>query len=74
VPAPVGVPQQVAVGQSVSVSNISLQGVGAGVIAAGFTRIGIKNKPLRIGVMSGALKAKADSIAVHKSTSFGRWE
>ncbi|MCI4364973.1 MAG: hypothetical protein L3K10_02780 [Thermoplasmata archaeon] len=73
VTTPVGIPQQIGIGQSVSVSNVSLQGVAAGAIAAGATRIGMKNKPLRIATLSGKMKAALASDAIHKSTSFGRW-
>ncbi|MCI4373450.1 MAG: hypothetical protein L3K02_07415, partial [Thermoplasmata archaeon] len=72
--SPVAVPQQVGVGQSITVSNLSLQGIGAGVIAAGFARVGIKNKPLRVAVMSARMKASIAGDAAHRSPTYGRWQ
>ncbi|MGD0257095.1 MAG: hypothetical protein ABSB90_04355 [Thermoplasmata archaeon] len=71
---PVGVPQQVGIGQTVAISNVSLQGVAAGAIAAGATQVGMRNKPLRIATMSSGMKNALAENAARKNPTFGRWE
>jgi hypothetical protein len=71
---PVGVPQQVGIGQTVAISNVSLQGIAVGAIAAGATRVGMRNKPLRIATMSGSMKNAVAENAARKNPTFGRWE
>ena len=73
---PLTVPQQVGVGQSVVVSNITLQGVAAGLLAAGFTRIGLKHRPvaMKAGAMASLKKPSASKESPESSPAFGRME
>jgi hypothetical protein len=64
------------VGQSVVVSNITLQGVAAGLLAAGFTRIGLKHRPvaMKAGAMASLKKPSASKESPESSPAFGRME
>jgi len=71
---PVPIQQPVGVGQTIAISNVSLQAVAVGAIAAGATRVGMRNKPLRIAAMSGSMKNAVAENAARKNPTFGRWE
>ncbi|MHB1932541.1 MAG: hypothetical protein ACYCPV_06110 [Thermoplasmata archaeon] len=73
---PLTVPQQVGVGQSVVISNITLQGVAAGLLAAGFTRIGLKHRPvaMKAGAMASLKRPDTSKESPENSPAFGRME
>lgn len=77
-PSPVATPQQVGIGNTVTVSNVSLQGVAAGVIAAGFTRISLRQRPIAVfASKSGATPAggsRFSSEGRSDNPAFGRLE
>jgi hypothetical protein len=57
-PAPLGLPATIGVGAQVGVASLSLQAAAAGFIAAGFTTISIKNRPMSLRVAQLAGKQK----------------
>ncbi len=73
---PVPVVQQIGVGNSVGVANLSVQATAAGFLGAGFMRIGMKNRPvaMRIAAKSGPQSSRFDLAASKKDTGIGRFE
>jgi hypothetical protein len=73
VPAPTAVPvlTQLGIGNTVGVGNVSLQGVAAGFLGAGFMRVGIKNRPvaMKVAAKSGLMTSKFDREGINKSAS-----
>ncbi len=73
---PVPVVQQIGVGNSVGVANLSIQATAAGFLGAGFMRVGMKNRPvaMKIAAKSGPHSSKFDLEASKKDTGIGRFE
>ena len=73
---PLPVVQQIGVGNSVGVANVSLQAAAAGFLGAGFMRVTIRNRPIamRVAAKSGTFQSKFDSAAMKKESSVGRFE
>lgn len=73
---PLPVVQQIGVGNSVGVANISLQAAAAGFLGAGFMRVTIRNRPIamRVAAKSGSFQSKFDSGALKRESSVGRFE
>lgn len=79
VPAPTPLPviQQVGIGNSVGVANISLQGVAAGFLGAGFLRLSVKNRPIANPVLASKQKAagsKFEGGPAMQNSGASRWE
>jgi hypothetical protein len=70
--------QSIGIGNPVGLANISLQATAAGFLAAGFLRVGMKNRPiaLRVAAKAGPLVSKFDkeSAAHAATTAIGRFE
>ncbi len=75
-PSPLPVIQQVGVGNSVGVANLSLQATAAGFLGAGFTTISVKNRPvaMKVAAKSGSFKSVFDKEAGAGETGIGRFE
>ncbi len=75
-PSPLPVVQQVGVGNSVGVANVSLQATAAGFLGAGFTTISIKNRPvaMKVAAKSGSFKSMFDKEAGKGDSGIGRFE
>ncbi len=76
-PTPLPVIQQIGIGNSVGIANVSLQGVAAGFLGAGFIRVSIKNRPIANPVLASkqaAVRSKFEGGAVETTTSVGRFE
>jgi hypothetical protein len=73
---PLPLPQTIGVGNTVGVANVSIQATAAGFIAAGFMRVGLRNRPiaLRIAAKSGTLQSKFDMAVSSHDAPLGRWE
>ena len=73
VAAPTAVPvlTQLGIGNTVGVGNVSLQGVAAGFLGAGFMRVGIKNRPvaMKVAAKSGAVISKFDREGINKNAA-----
>ncbi len=74
---PIAQPQQVGVGQTVSVTNVSLQGIAAGVIAMGASRIRLRQRPVAVvagksGVVPSGSRFSAETG--NPNPAFGRFE
>ena len=78
IPAPTALPiiQQVGITNQVGVANVSLQGVAAGFLGAGFMRVGIKNRPvaMKVAAKSGFLQSKFDRESMQNTRQLGRFE
>ncbi|MCI4344617.1 MAG: hypothetical protein L3J87_03210, partial [Thermoplasmata archaeon] len=79
VAAPTAVPvlTQLGIGNTVGVGNVSLQGVAAGFLGAGFMRVGIKNRPvaMKVAAKSGLVTSKFDREGINKNAaSVGHFE
>ncbi|MCI4368497.1 MAG: hypothetical protein L3K09_02900, partial [Thermoplasmata archaeon] len=62
---------------TIGVSNLSVQAVSAGFLGAGFTRVGMKNRPvaLRVAAKSANFQSKFDKASAQgSSTSLGHFE
>ncbi|HZY92656.1 MAG TPA: hypothetical protein VFG07_07825 [Thermoplasmata archaeon] len=73
---PLPVIQQIGVGNSVGVANVSLQAAAAGFLGAGFMRVTIRNRPIamKVAAKAGSFQSKFDSGAMKKESSIGRFE
>jgi len=73
---PVPVVQQVGVGQSVGIANFSLQAIAAGLLSAGFMRVGIKVRPIamRVAAHTGRQTSKFDAEQMKSQAHVGRFE
>ncbi|MCI4351039.1 MAG: hypothetical protein L3K15_05965, partial [Thermoplasmata archaeon] len=71
IPAPTAIPvlTQLGIGNTVGVGNVSLQGVAAGFLGAGFMRVGMKNRPvaMKVAAKSGMMVSKFDREGINKS-------
>ncbi len=78
--APTGIPvvNQIGIGNSVGVANISLQGVAAGLLGAGFIRLSVKNRPIANPVLASKQKNVGSKFEGGPSTSsnstYSRWD
>jgi hypothetical protein len=77
--APIATPitQVVGVANQVGLGNVSLQATAAGFLAAGFLRVGLKNKPiaLRVAAKAGPMASKFEKeSAAQASAGIGRFE
>ena len=71
--------QPIGIGSQVGVANVSLNATAAGLLAAGFMRVGIKNRPipLKMAAMAGPnirSKFEQESAARRNSEAIGRFE
>ncbi|MFI5419253.1 MAG: hypothetical protein ACHQ2Y_10250, partial [Candidatus Lutacidiplasmatales archaeon] len=75
-PTPQPVPQPIGIGNNVGVANVSLQGVAAGFLGAGFMRVGIKNRPvaMRVAAKAGSFQSKFDSGQTKGQPPLGHFE
>lgn len=81
-PLPVGIGPPIPVAQPLGVPNVSLlsglsvSATAAGVIAAAFTRVMLKNKSIamQIAVKSGVLRNKSGGTFASDAQTVGRWE
>ncbi len=75
-PSPLPVVQQIGVGNSVGVANLSLQATAAGFLGAGFMTISIKNRPvaMKVAAKSGTFRSAFDTEAGEGDTGIGRFE
>lgn len=77
-PAPLGLLTPVGLGAQVGVASLSLQAAGAGFIAAGFTTISIRNRPMTVAVAALAKKTGPVRSRFEEGTSkdggVGRFE
>ncbi|HYK93803.1 MAG TPA: hypothetical protein VEY07_07165 [Thermoplasmata archaeon] len=73
---PLPVVQQIGVGNSVGVANVSLQAAAAGFLGAGFMRVTIRNRPIamRVAAKSGSFQSKFDAESMKQGSSIGRFE
>jgi hypothetical protein len=74
---PLPISNPIGVGNSVGVANISLQATAAGFLGAGFTRVGMKNRPiaLRVAAKSGSFQSKFDAgLKESSSAGIGRFD
>jgi hypothetical protein len=77
--APTPIPAPLGVGAQVGVASISLQAAAAGFLAAGFTTVSIRNKPMSIAVAAlatkgGPVKSRFEDLTSKDGTGIGRFE
>jgi hypothetical protein len=80
-PPPPGIPitAPIGVAAQVGVASLSLQAAAAGFLAAGFTTISVRNKPMSIAVAalaqkSGPVRSRFEESASKDAASIGRFE
>jgi hypothetical protein len=75
-PSPLPIIQQIGVGNSVGIANVSLQATAAGFLGAGFTTISVKNRPvaMKIAGKSGNFRSAFDKGSEKGDTGIGRFE
>ena len=75
-PSPLPVVQQIGVGNSVGIANVSLQATAAGFLGAGFVRVTVKNRPIamKVAAKSGAMTSKFDAGLASKDGGIGHFE
>src|SRR5271157_434329 len=77
--APLGLLSPVGVGAQVGVASLSLQAAAAGFIAAGFTAISVRNRPLSLAVAalsqkSGPVRSRFEENTLKETPGVGRFE
>ncbi|MGA9840217.1 MAG: hypothetical protein WBS16_07285 [Thermoplasmata archaeon] len=77
--APTPIPAPLGVAAQVGVASVSLQAAAAGFLAAGFTTVSIRNKPMSIAVAalaqkSGPVKSRFEESTTKDASSVGRFE
>jgi hypothetical protein len=78
-PSPLTIAAPIGVGAQVGVASLSLQAAAAGFIAAGFTAISVRNRPMSIAVAalaqkSGPFRSRFEEGPQKESTGIGRFE
>jgi len=73
---PLPVIQQVGIGNTVGIANVSLQAVAAGFLGAGFMRVGMKNRPIamKVAAKSGTFRSAFDGGMSKGDAGVGRFE
>jgi len=76
--APTGIPviQQLGIGNTVGIANVSLQATAAGFLGAGFMRVSLKNRPIamKVAAKSGVVTSKFEKASQGTDSGLGHFE